>query len=352
MVAQPEPEPRPFLLGFTPFPHEISLPAVLEVYNRIEQDADLIVHHFDNGVPWPEALNGTPYSQNIRGDWDLRLGLTPPGHQVLATVTPIRFLRDGLAAYRGEQDDMPLPPPFDSYTFDHPDVIRAFINYSESVIETFEPDYMMFGIEVNLLMKIRPDLWDAYMVLHRETYTELKARYPDLPLLVSVTGIDLVPGYTDANIDDQRRALADIIDYTDILALSVYPYMTAYMTNAIPMQLLDQLAALTDKPLAISETGYPAQPFRIDMGQPLEFNGTPELQRDWIALTLEAAERYNMRFVVNFVLRDYDALWEAVGAQEDLTIAWRDTGLVDEDGNERPALTLWRDWLARTYSPP
>jgi hypothetical protein len=53
--AQP-PTTREFLLGFTPFPYAISLDAVIYTYERIADDADLIVQHFDNGVPWTEAL--------------------------------------------------------------------------------------------------------------------------------------------------------------------------------------------------------------------------------------------------------------------------------------------------------
>ncbi|MCC6613753.1 MAG: hypothetical protein IT320_09765 [Anaerolineae bacterium] len=343
-VSRGQPETRPFVLGFTPFPYAISQEAVDFTYEHIAEDADLIVHHFDNGVPWVEALAGEPYSQNIRDDWSYRRQRTPPGHQVLVTVTPVNFMRDGLANYRGAQDDMPLPAPFDSYRFDDPDVATAFLRYCEDIIAHFEPDYFMFGIEVNLLMKLRPDLWDAYMTLHRQVYETLKAAHPDLPVFVSVTGIDLLEGYTDVDHADQMRALADILAYTDILGLSLYPYMTAYMTNSLPLDMFDRLAALTDKPIAVTETGYPAQSFGIDAGGGLrlEFNSDESKQADYIALLLDAAQAYRFVFVVNFVLRDYDALWQQIGGREDLTIAWRDTGLYDEDGHARPALDLWR----------
>lgn len=343
-----EDDTRPFYLGFTSFPYEISLDAVNYTYERIAQDADLIVHHFDNGVPWVEALNGTPYSDNIMNDWELHRSRTPEGHKVMVTVTPINFLRSGLANYRGERDDMPLPAPFDHYSFDDPDVEIAFYNWTESAIQYFEPDYLLIGIEVNLLMKIQPSMWEGYVTLHRHIYTRLKEAHPDLPIMVSMTGIDLLEGYTDVDHAMQMKALSDIIDYTDFLALSVYPYMTAYMTNSIPQKLFDQLAALTDKPLAISETGYPAQDFAIETGGTrLEFDSDADKQAQYMALLLDAAQKYQFRFVVNFVLRDYDALWQQIGGHEDLTIVWRDTGLYDEDGAERPALALWRTALER-----
>jgi len=200
------------------------------------------------------------------------------------------------------------------------------------------------------LMNLRPDLWDAYMTLHRETYAALKADYPDLTVMVSLTGIDLLEGYTDVNHNDQMQALADIIDHTDIVALSMYPFMTVHLTNTIPSDMFSRLAQMIDKPLAIAETGYPAQAFRVGMGVNIDFNGTPELQAEYIALLLESAQTYDFAFVTNFILRDYDALWEMMGAQEDITILWRDTGLYDENGDARPALDIWRAWLARPMS--
>jgi hypothetical protein len=348
--AQPA-ESRPFLLGFTPFPYEVSNEAVAYTYERISQDADLIVHHFDSGVPWTEALAGERYNINIINDWTFRRRSVPEAHQLMVTVTPIRLLRDGLALYRGEAEDLPIPAPFDSYHFDHPDVIAAFIHYCDSIITFFQPDYFLFGIEVNLLMKNAPDQWDSYMVLHREVYAHLKATYPDLPAFVSLTGIDLIDGYTDANHADQARALADVLPHTDIVGLSIYPYMTGYLTNAIPTDLIDQLAALTEQPIAITETGYPAQDFAIVNGLlRIQFDSDEDKQAAWVRHVLDKAAEYEFEMVVNFVLRDYDALWRYIGAREDLTIAWRDTGLYSEDGSTRPALDIWREWLALPYA--
>lgn len=351
-----EDEMRTFAMGFTPFPYEISFPAVSWTYDAIEHDADLIAHHFDNGVPWDEALNGEPFSRNIQGDWELRRSRTLDDQIVYLSITPIAFLRDGLAPYRGEQDDMPLPEPWSGYTFNHPDVVTAFINYARRAIDWFQPDYLNVGVEVNLLKKINPAMWGDYVLLHGEVYETLKADYPDLTIFVSLTGIDMLEGYTDANHAEQMNALVDIMPYTDLIAWSLYPYMTSYMTNAIPMDMFDRLAELVapfGKTTAVAETGYPAQSFAIQATDDLrlEFEGTPELQADYIDMLLSKAQEYRMAFVINFILRDYDALWQQIGGQEDLTIAWRDTGLYAEDGTDRPALVVWRRWLERPYHP-
>lgn len=344
-------ERRAFHLGFTPFPYAISFEAVDWTYATLAQDADLVAQHFDNGVPWVEALSGAPFNDALMQDWNDRKARTPDDAVLYLSITPINFWRTTIATYRGSAEDMPLPSPWDTYTFDSPDVLTAFVRYAERAVEFFQPDYLNIGVEANLLMRNAPDQWDSYIRMHRQVYTLLKQLYPDLTIFVSLTGIDMLEGYNDSNHADQMKALADIAPYTDLFAWSLYPYMTNYMTNSIPTDMFDRLADLVapyGKPMAVSETGYPAQTFRVDVGGGtlVTFDGTPEKQAQYIDLLLNAAQEYRMPFVINFVLRDYDALWQQIGAKEDLTIAWRDTGLFDEDGAGRPALDLWRRWLA------
>ncbi|MAU09476.1 MAG: hypothetical protein CL607_06620 [Anaerolineaceae bacterium] len=343
--------PRGFHMGFTPFPYEISMDAVQWVYEALANDSDIIMHHFDNGVPWPEALASDAYSEHIMNDWELRRSLTPPDHALILSMTPIAFQRDGLALYRGEADDMPLPAPWDGYSFDHPDVVTAYFNHVQRSIDYFEPDYLVMGIEVNLLLNVRPDLWDGYVQMQQLVYNKLKTLYPDMPMMVSVVGVGFFPEYApEYDLDTQLAGLAQVIPYSDYFALSLYPYMSGLMTNDIPVDYFDRLFALAgDKPIAISETGYPAQTLELqDAG--LTFPSTPEKQHAYITGLLAQADAYDLQFIVNFVLRDYDALYDAIGGG-DLAAIWRDTGFYDENGLGRPALEAWQQTLARPYMP-
>jgi hypothetical protein len=346
-------EPRSYYLGFTPFPHDLSIEAVNFAYEKISSDADIIAHHFDNGVPWPEALAGEAYSENIRNDWEFRKANTPPGHKIYLAITPINLWRDGLAPYRGEEDDMPLPPPWDTYAFDHPDVMQAYLNYAVEAVEFFDPDYLAIGIESNLLVNSGPDLWPAYLRLHQHVYSELKARYPDLPVFASILGVALLEGYRDE--DDPRAhlaALAELEAYSDLFAVSLYPYLTRYLAEELPADFWDELFGISDKPIAITETGFPAQAFAVLDGQ-VSVEGSPEKQAAFIQRLLAEAQQREFVFVINFILRDYDQLYEDL--DEDmraLGILWRDTGLYDEDGRGRPALEIWRAALQQPRRSP
>lgn len=118
----------------------------------------------------------------------------------------------------------------------------------------------------------------------------------------------------------------------------------------VPDNAFPSLAELAGgRPITIAETGYPAQTTNLP-SLSLTFDGTPEKQREWIETVLQAAETYQMPFVVNFVGQDYDALWRSIGST-DIAAAWRDTGLLDEAGVPRPALDPWLNALSEGRNP-
>jgi exo-beta-1,3-glucanase (GH17 family) len=158
--------------------------------------------------------------------------------------------------------------------------------------------------------------------------------------------MDLVEGYTDANHSDMIQALNDVLPFTDYFGVSVYPFISNFLCDSIPTDMFNKVFALSTKPICITETGYPAEHFTV-LGGSLVFEGSPEKQKNYISLLLNEAEQHDLQFVINFVLRDYDALWVAIGSPDDINKLWRDTGLYDQDGNSRIAHQTWMQWLSR-----
>jgi len=332
---------RPFAMGFTPFPFDVTPEAVTYTYGRIAAEGDLIAHHFDDGVPWPEALAGDPYHANVQAEWQYRRDNIPPGHKVYLSVTPLNLARDGLAPYKGSSGGMPLPTPWDGYAFNHADVKAAFLGYCRSAIDYFEPDWFCMGIEVNLLMQNAPAKWAAYLELHQYVFAALKADYPDLPLMVSLTGMDLVEGWTGADHASQVQAMNDVDAYSDCFGLSLHCFISAFLAESLPDDLFEAIFGLTSKPVFVCETTYPAEVFTLNGGT-LVFNGSPARQDDYLRRLFAACRSRGVKGIVYFVVRDYDALWEAIGSPDDFNKLWRDTGLYDADGAARPALARWR----------
>lgn len=354
---------RPFYLGLTPFPYSISSYSAIEyVYDKIGGDADLICHHFDNGIPWDEALlsdDHTTYPAKVTEDWDYRRSHIPAGHKLYVAINPINSMRDGLAPIWNETgDNQPLTGTvWEGRPFNDADVKEAYLNYCRSVIDYFNPDYIAIGVEVNLVMaNIKPQ-WDAYLELQSETYATLETEYPDLPKFVTLTGIDLVEGYSSANHKDQMDALNDITPYTDYYAISLHPFFAEQPGAAIPADMFEKIFSSTlntgSKPVCITETSYPAQRLTMTAYDPdITIDGTKAKQMEYFTLLLDEAHRLNMVFVVNFLVRDYDTLWRTtLGAPEDINKAWRDTGFYDEFGFRRPVLGLWKAYLGLPVVP-
>lgn len=137
--------------------------------------------------------------------------------------------------------------------------------------------------------------------------------------------------------------------YSDFFAVSLYPYLTVYLAESIPATLYDDLFSLSTKPIAVTETGYPAEMFSVLNGD-IVFNGTEQKQLDYFTDLLSYANQHDFKFVINFVLRDYDQLFDflvSIGQGTDTQKLWRDTGLYNHNGTGRPAIQLWKDYQHR-----
>lgn len=344
--------PRPYRLGLTTFPYDTTQAAVDYVYAKVAEDADLFTVHTTEGVPWVEALEQKPVEQmgsSIVAKWTKMKAAVTPSQKLYLALTPLDDGRAKLADYWGSAEHMPLPGSWATASFDSADVKSAYLQTCRAAIDFFHPDYLAIGIEVNLLRKNNPAAWSAYVDLHKATYTALKAENPALPIFVTMTGVDLLDGWTDADHGEQMAALADVLPYSDYLGISFYPFMSKYLTDPYPASTWSDLASLAGgKPLVIGESGYPAQAFSIP-SYSLSFDGTEAKQNAFVSDMLAAAESQPMPFVVNFLVRDYDALWATLppGPVQDNGSVWRDTGLYDENGSERSALATWKSALAR-----
>jgi hypothetical protein len=335
---------RTFAMGFTPFPYANTGDATLEAWNIIARDGDLAVIHLDGGVPWQEALDGSSFPSSFVDELTFDESQIPLGHAVYLAVTPISPSRNRLAGYRNDfGTNQPLPPPWDTYEFDSPPVIDAFINYCEYMIELFQPDYFAYAIEANMLRTYAPSQWSDFVYLAGEVYTTLKLEYPGLPVFITFQ----VDAYHNSP-SIQAIAIQDLVSDTDVMALSAYPFARP-LSDPADLEP-DYFTAVSDiapgLPFAIAETGWPAED--VDEPYPTFIYATEATQEQYVDRLLNECETRNALFLCWFFSRDYDDFWET-----DLQYAsnaasfrlWRDTGLLDGDGYERPSMGLWRQEL-------
>jgi len=329
---------RPFRMGFTAFPYDITVEAVEETRRFVRDNADLIAHHIE-GVPWAEALQNAPFPKEVQSDRESKRSMKPPGAKVYLAVSPGRGdLR------QPDRGATPLPPELKGKSYDDPLVQRAFLTYCQRMIDFFQPDYLAIGIETNEILNAGADRWRDYVSLHRLVYRALKRDHPHLPIFASFT--------LHCMIQDRGRMLAawrELMPFNDLVAVSYYPFLAEETPEKAMAWLTERFDPL-GKPYAMVETNDAGDRLVLPQSK-IVIDGAPEKQATYVQALLALAEQRRFEFVVLFVHRDYDALWDKIKAgSPELFMVWRDCGLIDEQGVARPAYGVWREYFEKPWS--
>ncbi len=343
---------RRFYMGFTPFPYDITQQAVDDTYQNIINDGDLVLIHFDNGVPWNEALNDLPFPANVQYDINKANTTIPADHKIFLTLTPNHIDRETLAHYwndNGTQQD--LPASWNTYSFNHPDVISAYIKYCKRMIDAIHPDYFAYGIEVNGGLRENTANYDDFVVLADTVYTRLKHDYPGLPVMMTFQ--DQSYNKTKAELIHLTR---NLMAYSDYMAVSTYPFWL-YDQNSqtsnpddIPQNWLTEMHDIApQKPFVISETGYIAENLIIPSYQ-VNIQGQPDWQKKYTRKLCQKANELQAVFICWFIYQDYDLMYQHLNNPPPYFLVWKDNGMLDGTGQARPALNVWREWLNKNKS--
>ena len=261
---------RHFRMGFTGFPHDFSIEAVLDAREFSRQNADIIAHHIE-GVPWAEMLAGKPFSAELTAEWKGKKEATPPGGKVYLAISP------GRGDLKPGEKSLPFPAALRGKPYDDPAVMQAYLSYCRQMLKFFEPDYLAIGIEVNEIVRVGSDTWKAYATLHRFVYEELKKEHKDLPIFASFTLHGML-NETGREREAMLDAFAEIMPYNDLVAVSFYPFIRGGTTD-----IDGCLKWLTDhfdghkKQYAFVEVGEPAERLRFP-GSGQVIDGSPQKQ--------------------------------------------------------------------------
>ena len=341
---------RNFYVGFTPWVYDAgSWDYFIDTYDKINANGDIIAHHIQTGIPWQEAYSGTAYHVNVEGDIGDRLSYTKNDKEIYLAVDCLNGTRDDLVMHWGENFNEPLSYPWNTYNFSSPEIIQAYSNFAIDLISRFDPRYFNYAPEISELILNDAAKFRQFKIFAAGVYANLKSAYPSLPLLVSVA-------FKNPDSDDAatiKTKMAGISNYYDMLGISTYGYIffdlyrnggnPAYLPSAWLSQA-QQIAGI--KPMAITETAWIAEDYPL--GEPFNFTitGTADFQNDYLEKLFLESNDLNIEFIIWFSIVDYDA-WQAVYGNK-ISRIWQDTGLFDENLQERPALLTWQNWLSRS----
>lgn len=347
----PDPvDTRSFYMGFTAFPYDNSIEALTETYQNVTQYGDIFLNHLDQGVPWDEALNDLPFPSEVQGTLEATKNGLQPGTKIFLTATPTDQNRNQLARYwNNNGSHQPLPSFWENKAFNDPDVIAAYIKYCRRIIDEVQPDYFAYGIETNASFRNTDATFDQFLALADTVYTTLKSEYPELIIFLTLQDQSFVNTREELLVTSSR-----LLEHSDYIAISTYPFLYYLDTqrDANPELFEDNWLSdfrnlNTEKPMAISETGFCAEDLIIP-NLAINVQGRADWQEAYMTKLFHMGNELDLEFLTWFVYRDYDLLYEKTTNPPDILKVWRDNGLIDGEGVKRPSHQVWEDWLART----
>jgi hypothetical protein len=336
-----EKKARPFSMGVTPFPYDFTPEAVEATQLWILDNTDIVAIKLDEGVPWQEALeNKNSYDPKFEESLSFKAKF-PKEKKVFVSVTPLNKDKNGMANYRGPEENMPNPEPWNKKDLDDPLVLKAFLNYCREMLRRYRPDYFAYGIEVNNLAKV-PAKWKKFVPFAQSVYVTLKKENPQLQVFVTL-GCEATVFEPDA-APAQKKAIKEILPFSDLVAVTALPYIKEQNPAKIPKDYFSQMAALgAGKPFAIAETAFLAEDVNF-FG--VERVGKAAWQADYLKFCFEEGVKLNAKFVIWMIPRDPDMLYEKLPpVVRDILLLIKDTGLLDGKGNPRKSFEVWSQWL-------
>jgi hypothetical protein len=260
---------------------------------------------------------------------------------VYLALTPLKLQRNDIAVYWG--GDEAGAKKWKNRPLDDPETILAYTRFCRRMIRTFKPDYLAYGIEANMLAEASPRRFEQFLVLAKQVYETLRAENPGLGIFLTFQ-IDVYHKHRAR----QHLAMTRLLPYSDLIAVSTYPYMEGYSPQSLPADWFADVAALDPaKPFAIAETGFIAEESYHNWQNGKTVEGTEAAQATYVRYLLRSAERQKARFVVWFFPQDVDQFWQGLTnpLMKWFVKIWRDSGLVDGSGREREGLKEWDRWL-------
>lgn len=328
-------ESRTFQMGFSTWPYAPTLEAKESTYEFINNNSDIYSEQLDDHIPWMSIMDNRPLPEPMIKDLNERIRLKLNKDLVLS-VSLFNSGRDGLiTGYNGEAP---------TYTKISDQAIEdTYYHYLTVVLDSLTPKYLVMAMEVNEFYLKKPDQWNDYKDLSQNLRERLSVDYPNLLVSASVTLHNLVDS-------DDNAYLTEIIDYVnamDFVAISYYPFIHGALNQTAFEDDLAFLKTHISKPIAFVETAHLAEDLELQNPE-LLLQADVCTQKDYLQALLRTADESDVEFVIWWSHKDYDELWHTFPDEvKPLGKLWRDTGLINERDQERPALNLWQTVLGR-----
>lgn len=342
-----EAEPK---VSLGPFPYDFTAEAVRTVTGLVRSNANVYTVQLDNGIPWETALKGGALDDKLDDQWRRHRESIASHHEVYLAIAPLAEDRISWAASAG---DRPAPSWAKEEKRLTPELRMAYTRYVMRAVDYFHPAYLNIGVEAGDMAAKRPEKWPLFESLFNHCAAEVRAKHPKLKIGISF-GLPLlqIPGV----LDRARK----VIDGSDYLGISFYPYMSEFYAKFGAARLppppdewrrpLEWLRQNAGKPIAVCETAYSSEPVVLPKFG-LKLPGSPELQTAYVTDLAEIARRDHYLFTAFFLTVDYDALMKKARPDDETTRLWGRTGFFDHRRSQKTAWAAYQKaWTPRSLA--
>ena len=318
---------RNFLMGFSTWPFGPDVQDIKDTYSFIAEHSDIYAEQIDDKIPWTSLIQTNQLPDKFASDLSNKIRLDT--NRLLST-TPLNSGRDTIA----EELDGSQP----AYALNSDEIKQAYTQWVRILINEFNPDYLIIGMEINELYINSPELWPQYVELISFTKTVLSEEYPNLPISESMTIHNLLSNRDNTPYISAMKEHATNIDY---FSASYYPFFVGHTTKVDYQSAFDFVHNFTSLPIAFSETTHIAQNLNVPLLL-LNIKSDQCQQNEFLEVLFENAQKQNYEYVIFWTHKDYDELWETFPIMvKDLGKIWRDTGLIDENNVKRESYYTW-----------
>ncbi len=238
-------------MGFTYWPADLTDEGVAVARDYAQARGDIVAISFIGGIPWPEAFDGKPFSKAVQENLNNR---PAPGKKLFLSISPLNKDRRDLAPYWGDAENQPLPKPWDKEPLNSARVKRAYLNFVLRAVDAMGPDYLAIGVESNMLLSRDSAKWRQLMELHRDTYSAVKKVHKTLPVFFTTEVLHYKRLARDAKGSAQEKEVGEMMRYSDMFAMSLYPHMSPEVPRPVSPSFLD-FATRFKKPIVVAESG-------------------------------------------------------------------------------------------------
>lgn len=156
---------------------------------------------------------------------------------------------------------------------------------------------------------------------------------------------------SEAKGADQAGEVAELMKYSDIFAMSVYPHMSFDVPRPVPENFFD-FALNFGKPIAVSESGDTSRDVELKTFK-VTLKGSESGQKQFTEMLLKTAAAKRYEFVITFATTDFETLCDKLPPPaKELARIWAYTGLQTSEKKPKPALAVWDAYLKAKYDRP